>query len=151
VLTANQRDGFSLEQLAGLGTRPDSEEEIRIIIQVLLGSLLPNATIPLQPNELAEFYCELVQLQPSSSQPNSEPLAIHQILLDAICIVDDILDDEAFTKEADAAKEQTEGGGARKQKEKEALRYRQLPDRQPFVQFVRRLMVRSFDVCQPPC
>lgn len=140
LMTANQ-ESFSLQQLAALAARPDSEEEIRIIIQVLLNSLLPTTSVQLQPDELADFYCELVQLQPSSSQEDLEPLSIHQILLDALCVVDDILDDESLAKEAEAAKEQTESDAPRKPKEKEIYRYRYIPERQPLVQFVRRLTV----------
>lgn len=133
--------GFlSLNHLIILAPQPDKIEEIRLITQSLVNGLVTSGPFRLSPDDLADFYIDLVRSQPSSSAAPDE-LFIHRILLDSVSVVDDALEDRSAAKEA-LAKEKDKAEHGREQKDaKERQQPRNIPERQPLVQLIRHLLV----------
>lgn len=131
----------SLQQLAQLTVQPDGEDDIRIFLQSLVNALVTTDDCRIAPDDLASLYGDLVLSQPSSSASPGH-LAIHQILLDCVSIIDDKLEDHAMAREA-LTKEKEKADAPREQKDvKEKPKHRIIPERQPLVDFIRRLIVR---------
>jgi len=109
-------------------------------MQSLVNALVATTSFRLSPDDLADLYTDLVGSLPSSSAV-PDHIFVHRILLDAISVLDDILEDRAAAKESQP-KEKDKPEQGRDQKDvKEKQQHRKIPERQPLVQLIQRLLV----------
>ncbi|CAG7849120.1 THO complex subunit 2 [Serendipita indica DSM 11827] len=129
LLNRWNNDGRSqcLQQLKELCTQPERIDDLRVAFQILVNSLVNKDGFRLLPDDFGPFYRELAQAQPTSSRPDENP-AISQILVDAISVVDDTLDDLAQAQETE------------KERQENRNKHRQIPERQPLVKLLRYLL-----------
>jgi hypothetical protein len=125
----------SLDHLRTLSGQPGITDDVRAIFQCLVNALIKTDGFRLPPDDLASLYTDLVLSQPSSSS-NPVHLAIHQTLLDSISVVDDVLEDRAMAREVLLKEKEKDAS-----QQKEKPRHRVIPERQPLVDLLRRLIV----------
>jgi predicted nucleic acid-binding Zn-ribbon protein len=122
-----------------LVAQPDGDEETRIVFQSLVDSLITENNDKLSPEELILFYQELVHQQPSSST-SPEQNSIHQILLEAVSVADDVLNDRVLALEMQA-KDAAKQDSLADPNEIEAARSQLASQRKLLVSFIKSLIV----------